>query len=60
MDDDPKHKISGYHHFRRLPTGRQALIVAVLFVVLLMIGWTTKQAGLWPEGWNSTFDGTGE
>ncbi|MEX3007287.1 hypothetical protein [Hoeflea sp. TYP-13] len=58
--DDPKHKIRGYRRFQKWPTGRQALIVGVLFIILLLIGVITQALGLWPESWNTTFDGTGE
>ncbi|WP_136659435.1 hypothetical protein [Nitratireductor sp. XY-223] len=60
MKDDGKTRIIGYHHFRKLPTARHGLAIAVLFVVLILIAVFLQQAGFWPESWNSSFDGTGE
>ena len=60
MDNDPKHRIRGYPYFGKMPTARQGLVVAVLFVVLMLIGIFLQQTGLWPESWSSSFDGTGE
>ncbi len=59
-DQDPKHRIRGNHGFRQLPTLRQAVIVAVLIVVLFVFATMLQQSGLWPDRWNATIDGTTE
>ncbi|WP_419909968.1 hypothetical protein [Hoeflea sp.] len=58
--DNKDPRIIGYHHFRRLPKARHAFAIAVLFVILMLIAIFLQQAGIWPESWNSSFDGTGE
>jgi len=60
MDRDPKHRIRGNHNFSGLPSMRQAVIVAVLIVILFVFATMLQQSGLWPDSWSATFDGTTE
>ena len=57
---DPEHRIRGNHDFGRLPSMRHAVVVAVLIAVFFVFATTIQQSGLWPDGWNATFDGTTE
>ncbi|MEM6461183.1 MAG: hypothetical protein AAF724_04635 [Pseudomonadota bacterium] len=39
---------------------RQAFVVLVIFLVILLAAWFAQQLGFWPQRWNANFDGIGE